>query len=305
MGEFGYELLNWQGTIRKFSRKCSKNERIISCSRRGLSLLYENVFRFLDISEITSFKESSADSYNIRGVSKDHIKQDIVEHVFSSMPFIEKSKYRFFFSSAGTEFRGLKFGNSKGRDIYSNLNLNNNEFAQIGFVEHRRNLIEDELRIDLNEEYILFQNARRDIVNRTTDVIDEKILIEKLINRTKVVVLNFLTGRSLDSYSRFDQLNGVYSYNAANFEDQSVLVHYAKNCVFFTEGDFRSHIYIPPFMGKNVYAVASNNVFKLDSAPIEFWNNNIFRFGGQIIPVIWEEIVKDDQKMKHLVNSLC
>ena len=51
LGEFGYELFNWQGVIRKFSRLVAPGDKIICCSRAHLHLLYDTASRspFLEI----------------------------------------------------------------------------------------------------------------------------------------------------------------------------------------------------------------------------------------------------------------
>lgn len=41
---------------------------------------------------------------------------------------------------------------------------------------------------------------------------------------------------------------------------------------------------MPPFMGKDVTSVAPRSIYSLHSAPVDFWNQRVFRFGGRIIP---------------------
>ena len=50
VGEFGYELLNWQGVIRKF-RRLNPNVRVICASRGNVQPLYENA-EYVDISDV-------------------------------------------------------------------------------------------------------------------------------------------------------------------------------------------------------------------------------------------------------------
>ena len=68
-----------------------------------------------------------------------------------------------------------------------------------------------------------------------------------------------------------------------------VLITNADKCIFFTEGDFRSHLYLPPMMGKDVHVITSKDVWNLHSAPYQYWNKNVFKFGGKIIPHVLEE----------------
>jgi len=118
-------------------------------------------------------------------------------------------------------------------------------------------------------------------------------------------LLGFDTLRNLDSYSDFSAIKDFILYRATNFIPQSCLIHYAKKCVFFTEGDFRSHIYVPPFMGKDVYAIAHEVVYALPTTPVDFWNKNVFQFGGQIKPVkLSNEIIDDSKKLKNTINEI-
>ena len=78
------------------------------------------------------------------------------------------------------------------------------------------------------------------------------------------------------------------------------------------KGDFGSHIYVPPFMGKDVFAIAPRSVYQLDTlpgvrwstTPIEFWNRKVFRFGGQIFAKISEDVFDSPQSMLKLVEEI-
>ena len=63
LGEFGYELFNWQGVIRKFSNAISKEDRIVCCSRANLYPLYETADIYIDISDHPLFQQSVACGY--------------------------------------------------------------------------------------------------------------------------------------------------------------------------------------------------------------------------------------------------
>ena len=63
-GEFGYEILNWNGTVRKWVQDNKKEgDTIIICSRQGLELMYEMADYYIDISEIDAYANSIADCY--------------------------------------------------------------------------------------------------------------------------------------------------------------------------------------------------------------------------------------------------
>ena len=64
IGEFGYELLNWQGTVRKWVNLYKKDtDKIIICSRKGLQSLYEFADYYIDISELESYNYTIGDCY--------------------------------------------------------------------------------------------------------------------------------------------------------------------------------------------------------------------------------------------------
>ena len=64
IGEFGYELLNWQGVIRKWASVNKKEgDNIIICSRKGLDLLYDFADYYIDISDLKSLQTTVGDCY--------------------------------------------------------------------------------------------------------------------------------------------------------------------------------------------------------------------------------------------------
>ncbi len=58
IGEFGYELFNWQGAIRKWSQTISnrKDVSIVIVTRGGLESVYEYADYYIDISNLESYK---------------------------------------------------------------------------------------------------------------------------------------------------------------------------------------------------------------------------------------------------------
>ena len=64
IGEFGYELLNWQGVIRKFSKTLEPADAIVCCSRGNVYPIYEMADAYVDISEVRLFKYSRACCYS-------------------------------------------------------------------------------------------------------------------------------------------------------------------------------------------------------------------------------------------------
>ena len=324
LGEFGYELLNWQGVIRKFATTIHRNkDKIIICTRAGLEPFYEFADEYIDISELLYFKTSVANMYwahnpdcNYYQTHKETIengldwglmskidleyqkkmKKEIKQFVFRRLNFnvfqrLLARNYKFIFSSDYQSINGLNFGTRSMNQarIYADLDLNNNTFARILPTKDCVKDIECHLGFKLSEKYVLCQTGARNVVQRSKDSLSFSA-IKKIAKKIKVVLLDFDTGRNLDSKSRFENMENCYRYSCHSFKEQSNLIANSQYCLFFTEGDFRSHNYLPPFMGKNVYSVAPKTVFDLPTTPIEFWNKNVFKFGGQIIPIDLENI---------------
>ena len=325
LGEFGYEMFNWQGVIRKWSTHHKKqHDKIIICARKGLQNVYEFADEYIDISNIQSYKKSTAGIYiavlelglgydqdgctELNRKCVDDIKKDITELVCNNLN-IEEDSCKWIFSSDPQVLNGLYFGKigpcaggiySRKRTPWSYLDLNNNLYAKINIEnsEKYRNKIESMINFKLDIPYILCQTGSRNsfLGTKSKIKIDCKSIIEKISEKYPVILLDFDTGREGDSKSEFDVEN-VIRYKCNNFSEQGCLIDLAKYCVFFTEGDFRSHLYVPPFLGKDLIIIAHSEIYGLHSAPINFWNENVFRFGGQMLPVMYEEIVASDENL--------
>ena len=311
LGEFGYELLNWQGTIRKWATLYKQPEdKIIICSRKGLEQVYEFADIYINISELDSYNNTIGDCYTCyvftnKGEDKaprnewqisrtgphlDDIKSDIQKLITEK---IEDKNIKYIWSSDFIELNGLAFGlerpGGKG-GIYNNranqLNIDNNEYIKFHPKPNLKTQIEKKLKFNLDQPYILCQTGWRSHIGISHADIDYESYLSEFIKTHNVVLLDFKTGRSHDSYSKFK--NKYINYQCKSFNEQSVLIKNADKCIFFTEGDFRSHLYLPPMMGKDVHVIAPQKVWDLHSAPYHYWNENVFKFGGQIIPHILE-----------------
>lgn len=289
IGEFGYELFNWQGIIRKFKKLTETSYNIVSCSRKGMKNFYETCDRYVDISDIEIFKKSIANGYvagtEYCGKMHDSIDTDcLINEITNIINPIQP--YRFCISNKCYVERGLYFGLG---DIYDKLDLNNNLFVKINPDLSLIEEIKEEVNFNIEKEpFILIQNASRSISNKSSYNLLTEDILNSISFPTKTILLGFDTMRNSDSKSVFSLKgkNNLVAYNVNDFVHQGCLIYFAKKCIFFTEGDLRSHIYVPPFMGRDVYAVAHKSVFDLPTAPINFWNKKVFKFGGQIIPVI-------------------
>jgi len=315
IGEFGYELFNWQGAIRKWSKYYKNPEdKIIICARSGLQSVYEFADHYLEISHIDSYANSIGGAYTSickpcyenenfkvkcceNGTYK--IENDVKDFVKSSLPY-KHDTYNWVMSSDDNIINGIKFGKVGqgylGHGIYNcshnKLDLNNNEFIKLSSNTQKT----------INEPYILCQTAWRTHVQRSKVKIDYSRILSKLQTLgIKIVLLDFDTGKKDDSYSQFDDERfEIVSCN--NFDEQTSLIQNAQACIFFTEGDFRSHLYVPPFVGKDVIIISPHDILSMDSAPIDFWNSNVFKFGGQMLPITYEELVYSEENLNEFTK---
>jgi hypothetical protein len=321
LGEFGYELLNWQGVVRKFAGTLSAADQIVCCSRARLHPLYDAAAQYIDISDVPLFRRSVACGYyafapGSRRFSRLYdwrLRRQLRQHIASQLSGrLKGAPSRFVFSSMRTELNGCRFGCEPARygrpgsnaDIYEGLAVGNNVFRKIVPDLGVRGAIEQSLGWSLEAPYVLCQTRQRSIVQRSTERVHVESLLPLLAERLNVVLLSFRTGRQDDSYSGFDQLPNMAHYAASSFLEQACLIHFAHRCLFFTEGDFGSHIYVPPFLGKDVYAVAPKSVYELGTTPIEFWNRNVFRFGGVIRPRIAEDVFASPSHIRRTIDEL-
>src|SRR5919106_1288934 len=64
LGEFGYELLNWQGMVRNFASTLGPSDAIVCCSRANLYPIYDRADLYIDISDLALFRRSRACAYS-------------------------------------------------------------------------------------------------------------------------------------------------------------------------------------------------------------------------------------------------
>lgn len=351
LGEFGYELLNWQGVVRKFAATIRDQDKIVCCSRANLYPLYEVADEFVDISAVPLFSQSRASGYSAiftaAAVGRKQIRSygllkwlwlrvrtywlmawlpvQLQRHVVAHAKSLQRldlawgvkagisrrdAHCTFIFSRPTTRLHGCTFGNATvENDIYDNLNVANNRYCKIAPDLAARKVIEEQLGWSLDEPFVLVQGRKRDASTRqrssdTLDGMGEAELIGLLGGRIKTVLLSFETGRWLDSYSTFSNQANTYAYRCRTFPEQACLIHFAQQCLFLTEGDFGSHIYVPPFLGKDVIALAPRSVYALGTTPVDFWNEQVFQFGGQIVPKVAEEVLASPATIHALLDEI-
>lgn len=305
-GEFGYELFNWQGVVRKWVSENKKpQDKIIICSRTGLNNIYDFADRYINISQVESYNNTVADCYRGyvweekkdldfddwpiigSGPKYDKLVQQIENDIKN---IVDEDVDRWVWSHTYENFNGLHFGlGGPGRgSIYSGAPfLGNNLYKKIIIpnLNEIKTKIQPNIPIDLDQPFILVQTGYRGgkgYTNKSKVKINHEKIFKDL--NTPILYLNFDSGRYWDSTSSFNKT----SYKCNNFDEQACLILLSEKCIFTTEGDFRSHTYIPPMLGKDVHVVTSKEVLRLPSCSSRFWNENIFKFGGQMYTYEYE-----------------
>ena len=369
LGEFGYEILNWQGVVRKFAQTIEPGDKIVCSSRADLHLLYETADLYIDISDVKSFQQSRASGYyampnefsvwhsaghlQFERRLKADLRTTILERLRKSGEMGDDRRCTFVFSSDGIELNGCRFGlvgyrrnlvlaslTSLYRRLEAALSIDNATTAKLqscfyrflpshdyrssggiyGSLETKNNiyrklepdlgvlpLVRNQLGWDLSEPFVLCQTRHRETRQLSEQLlprVEIRRLIDRLAERVKVVLLSFDTGRAFDSYSRFEDSTGCFAYRCRSLPEQACLISFAKHCLFFTEGDLGSHVYVPPMMGKDVSVVAPQSIFQLESAPLELWNRDVFRFGGRIIALAAEDMLATDSNIGQTARRL-
>lgn len=327
LGEFGYEIMNWQGVVRKFAQTLPPSSEIVIAGRRGLEAFYDGATRYIDIADFEPYRESWAAAYFALPLDQDRrrrpplprelafdlqLRNALRSHVLKTTGLPEE-RVEFVFSSHLASFPSCTFGVDRhfyggaGRpgQIYgSPALLESNEYRKILPDLTAKPEIEQRLGFELERPYVLVQTRRRQIGPQSGGAIPEQQLIDELARHMTVVVLSFDTGRLLDSGSAPEQSGSAVEFQATSFREQGCLIAHASVCVFPTEGDLGSHTYLPPFIGKDSVVVASQEVFDMPSAPIEFWNEHVFRFGGQVIPWVAESLFGTPEALRDKVDAL-
>ena len=316
MGEFGYELLNWHGVVQKF-RRLNPRARVIAASRSDVAALYPGAI-YVDIAGCAPFRESVASGYaalrpgdeqlsseanarfdgELRTALRGHVLDELQRRDAARGRLLRVLRPRFVFSSGKTVLgecifgaHPALFGNVPGEgDIYDLLDLANNFYFRVAAPPAARGGLEQRAGVSLEEPYILVQSRTRAIRARSQATIDEATILSALSGRMRVLYAEFATGRASDSYSAAPEHAAIARVPVRSFAEQAALVEHARSCVFLTQGDFGSHIYVPPFLGRDVWSVAPREVYALDTAPLERWNRHVFRFGGQIRRVDAEDL---------------
>ena len=150
LGEFGYELLNWQGAIRKFHQE-NPDINIICVGRRGTDILYPYA-TYIPLSHIPCYQNSISSVYSaqVGEACKNNIKNYIKE-------FLNTDKVKFIFSNnKGVSIDKVKFCEG---GIYDTLPIHKNIYTQLHIKESEKPYYSN--KFTLPPKFILIQRAIR------------------------------------------------------------------------------------------------------------------------------------------------
>lgn len=295
LGEFGYELLDWQGKVKYFQKKYPKAH-VISVSRDSSRYLYESCKTFFGLDHLGIYLNSTADSYFAR--SKPGPPKIIKELFFSARinrcikreirTIFPEKRLKFIFSNRTSYIDGVRFGANMllhgknvqsteyGPGIYFELKSEGNDIQLSS-----ENLKQPETK---KHPYLLFMTARREIHKKDSEVINENDYLKSIQNlEIDTILLEFGSNRAHDTIGSFKNVQNDYRFSRVRVEslyEQLKFLANATACIFFSEGDLRSLTYLPPLIGKDVYIVCSQNIATLKY--IQYWNEEIFCFGGKM-----------------------
>ncbi len=311
-GEFGYELLNWQGRVNKFYKTLPKDEIIVCAGRKGLDVLYPSSSYYYDLTQLDFHKTSHACIFwmipkhcngtrgedctcNVCEEGRQLIESTLTSEIIKTLSLSSDTSLKFIYSDKNNNLNNIGFGKAYGR-IYNGFPYQDNLYTKL---VSNSNIFEFLVKNKINNvdgnDYVLCQSGYRpshgDVINENTILLYTKF-IDTLLKRTNVIFIDFETGMVDDSKSSGYELNSkinqnlpykFHRVNCSGLQEQILLVENSKFCMFFTLGDLRSHTYIPPFAGKDVKVIHSDDVNnKAGVGAVNYWNTNVFLFGGKM-----------------------
>ncbi len=326
MGEFGYELLNWQGRIRKF-KKDFPEEILISASRAQCEILYrDSTEHFVSLSAIPSYIGSIADRYFCH--SKNYEFKNIFSEIFDSFQAfvirrnlkqeikkklrvigVENKKSIFVFSDKVTTFGNYKFGAPRSRftrirwgrpdDIYTGLPTGENDY-----IDLRKNLIEADFNKNpiieyCNRKVALIQRAERSRIIRVDNSIDEDSYLEEIAKSYEIFLLDYTSTRYADTQGKFKSVAFPH-IELETLGEQVALFSKSDLNINFIHGDFRSNTYVAAFCGKRSFVITPSKLYNREY--IDKWNKEVF--SGEIVPFVYSSDSKVSDLLDFINNSI-
>jgi len=326
LGEFGYELLNWQGRIRKFSENFPELI-LVAASREQCEILYRDSSKyFVSLSSMHAYNNSIADRYFCH--SKDYKFKNFISEIIDafhglsvrkkirreivvelSKKGIQKRNTRFIFSDKVSVFRKYKFGAPRTRftrlrwgnpdEIYVNLPTIENRY-----IDLRKNLIQKDFNkvalIPKSEsEIALIQRAERSRVIRLDNSINEDDYLHQISKLYSVYLLDYTSNRFADTQGKF--LSTAYPHiEIESLGEQVALLSISDLNLNFIHGDFRSNTYVAAFSGKQSFVITPPELY--NGAYIEKWNSEVF--SGEIVPFVYTANTHPSDLLEFIKNSI-
>jgi hypothetical protein len=309
-GEFGYELINWQGRIRKFI-EMNPNIFVVVAGKSACEVLYRDFSHgYIPIDDCEMYKQSFADRYfaHKNGYNYRNIYSDFFDEIWAikfrfrlknfitqalNQEIIGNRKLNFIFSDVPKSIKGIKFGaprtmfarlfNDVPQDIYLDVPILENSYRNIlENLTSGENSAADLIRKS-ERPIAMIQTATRVRINRVTNELDEEKFLEEFALHWEVILLEYESSRTSDTQGVFN----TYKFRkimVKSLAEQLALLSKADICINFTHGDFRSNTYVPALAGFRSYVITDNLTLKNSS--IQLWNKSVF--DGEIIPIICE-----------------
>ena len=319
-GEFGYELLNWHARIQKLLL-INPNVNYVVCSTKAVEALYPKTIKFIALDSLNYFQNGIADTYFIRrkGFKRDDLldiflavlrRFQIKKYVNKKLS-LKSSQIKFIFSDQFNVINDLNFGATRWAprlfvfrkrhfdSIYDSLPYEENLYRKLipssEAIEWAKKSLE---HLGKSQNFIVLQTADREFFLKKRRLQPESShLIQILRENLSVVEIEFRPSRMTDTSTVSNNRQVVY---CDNLDSQLAIISLAKFAIFFSDGDFRSLNYVPPFAGKNVYSITSSSI--VSNSAINLWNEKVFKFGGSCIPLTLESFIWDIEFRENLIN---
>jgi hypothetical protein len=314
-GEFGYELLNWQGRVRKFSA-LHPEVKVICASSAATRLLYSDFAEFIALDSSKAHMRGIADTYFLRyeNFVRDSIwdvlsayfrRIQLKRFILDQYPKSEASNFRFIFSDRLNVVEDFQFGATRWaprinkfrkrnfQEIYDKLPIDQNLYVKIEPTDTVVEIVKQKLA-DLGVEFpfVAVQSADRlTFLKKRRFEIPVAGLFEEIVNQLPTVEISFKQIRETDTQSL--SLNSRKIFFCTSLEEQAAIIGLSSFCIFTSSGDYRSLHYVPSFCGKDNYSITSSSI--ISNSAIGLWNSQIFQFGGKIIPITAESLYFNEE----------
>jgi len=321
-GEFGYELLNWQGRIRKFSA-LHPEARIICASSEATRLLYSDFAEFIPLDSTNALTKGISDTYFLRyeNFTRENILDVVIAHfrrikfkkfITDLYPKSESDNFQFVFSDKLNSIEGVQFGATRWaprinilrkrnfQEIYDRLPIDENLYVKLVPSKAVMEAVTQKLT-DLGVEFpfVAVQSADRvAFLKRRRLETSANGLFEEILDQLPSVEISFKQIRGSDTQSM--SLHSKKTYSCTTLEEQVAIIGLSSFCIFTSSGDYRSLHYVPSFCGKDNYSITSSSI--ISNSAIGLWNSKIFHFGGKIIPITIDSLVFDEKLKETLLD---